>query len=66
MVANDAAARIFFEEYCQAEAILKEFAKGTAVPLLPHSAANKLAMKNMISPGHRVTRTFVAKGKKKR
>jgi hypothetical protein len=53
------------EEYRQAEAILKEFAKGTPVPLLPASAANKLAMKNMMSPGRRVARAFEAKGKKK-
>jgi hypothetical protein len=53
------------EEDRQAEAILKEFAKGTPVPLLPDSAANQLAMKNMMSPGCRVTRAFVAVGKKK-
>jgi hypothetical protein len=54
------------EEDRQAEAILKEFAKGTQRPLLPDSASNQLAMKNMMSPGRRMTRSFVAKGKKKR
>jgi hypothetical protein len=39
------------EDDHQAEVILKEFAKGTPVPLLPDSAANQLAMKNMMSPG---------------
>jgi hypothetical protein len=65
MVVDDASARKKLEEDRQAEAILKELAKGTPVPLLPDSAANQLAMKNMISPGHRVTRVFVAKGTKK-
>jgi hypothetical protein len=66
MVADDAGARKKLEEDCQAEVILKEFAKGTPVPLLPDSDANKLAMQNMMSPGRRVTRAFVAKRKKKR
>jgi hypothetical protein len=66
MVADDAVARKKIEEDRQAEAILKEFAKGTPVPLLPDSAANQLAMQNMMSPGRRVTRAFVAKGKKKK
>jgi hypothetical protein len=45
---------------------MKEFAKGNPVPLLPESDANLLAMQNMMSPGRRVTRYFVAKGKKKK
>jgi hypothetical protein len=53
------------EEDRQAEAILKEFAKGTTLPLLPDSAANQLAMKNMMSTGHSVTRAFVSNGTKK-
>jgi hypothetical protein len=65
MVADDAAARKLLEEDRQADAILKEFAKGTPVPILPDSDANQLAMQNMMSPGHRVTKSFVAKGKKK-
>jgi hypothetical protein len=65
MVADDAAARKKLEEDCQAEVILKDFAKGTPVPLLPDSAENQLAMKNMMYPGRRVTRDFVTKGKKK-
>jgi hypothetical protein len=64
IVADDAAARKKLEEDRQAEAILKEFAKVTQGPLLPDSAANQLAMKNIMSPGRRVTRAFVAKGKK--
>jgi phage anti-repressor protein len=52
------------EEYRQAEAILKEFTKGTPGTLLPDSAANQLAMNNMMSPGRRVARYFVAKEKK--
>jgi hypothetical protein len=48
----------------QAEAILKEFAKGSPVTLLPDSAANQLAMKNMMSPGRKVTRAFSVKEKK--
>jgi hypothetical protein len=54
------------EEDRQSEAILKEFAKGTPVPLIPDPDANQLAMKNMMYPGRRVTRVFVAKGKKKK
>jgi hypothetical protein len=65
MVTDDAAARKKLAEDRQAEVILKEFAKGTPVPLLPDSAANQLAMKNMMSPGRRVTRAFVARGSKK-
>jgi hypothetical protein len=64
MVADDAAARKNLEEDRQAEAILKEFANGKPVPLLHDSAANQLAMKTMMSPSRRVTRDFVAKGKK--
>jgi hypothetical protein len=66
MVADDAAAVKLLEEDRQADAILKEFAKGTPVPLLPDSDANQLAMQNVMSSGRRVTRSFVAKGKKKR
>jgi hypothetical protein len=65
MVADDAAARKNLEEDRQADAILKDFAKGTPVPLLPGSDANQLAMQNMMSPGRQVTRGFVAKGEKK-
>jgi hypothetical protein len=54
------------EEDHQAEAILKEFAKGTPVHLLPDSDANKLAINNMMSPGRRAARAFVTKGKKER
>jgi hypothetical protein len=54
------------EEDRQAEAILKGFAKGTPLPLLQDSSANQLAMKNMMSPGCRVTRALVVKGTKKR
>jgi hypothetical protein len=66
MVADDAAARKLLEEDLQADAILKEFAKGTPSRFLPESDANKVAMQNMMSPGRRVTRSFAAKGKKKR
>jgi hypothetical protein len=66
MVADDAAARKKMEEDRQAEAILKEFTKGTPSPLLPDSDANIVAMQNMMSPGRWVTRSFVAKRKKKR
>jgi hypothetical protein len=66
MVADDASARKKMEQDRQAETILKEFSKETQGPLLPDSAANQLAMKNMMSPGRRVTRSFVAKGKKKK
>jgi hypothetical protein len=65
MVADDAAVRKKLEEDRQAEAILKEFFEGTPVPLLPDSDANQLAMQNMMSPGRRVSRDSVAKGKKK-
>jgi hypothetical protein len=65
MVADDTAARKLLEEDRQADAILKEFAKGTPVRLFPDSDANKLAMQNMMSPGYWVTRSFTAKGKKK-
>jgi hypothetical protein len=65
MVADDAMARKLLEEDHQADAILKESAKGTPVPLFPDSDANQLAMQNMMSPGRRVTRSFVAKGHKK-
>jgi hypothetical protein len=66
MVADDAAARKILEEDRQAEAILKEFAKGTQGPLLHDAAGNQLAMKNMMSPGRGVTRAYVTKGKKKK
>jgi hypothetical protein len=66
MIADDATARTILEEDRQEEAILKEFAKGTPVPLLPGSDANQLAMQNMMSPDCRVARAFVTKGKKKR
>jgi hypothetical protein len=46
--------------------MLKEFAKGTPVRFFPDSDANQLAMQNMMYHGHRVTRSFAAKGKKKR
>jgi hypothetical protein len=65
MFADDAARKILEEDH-QAEAILKDFAKGTPVPLLPESDANQLAMQNMMYPGLGVTRSFVAKGKKKK
>jgi hypothetical protein len=65
MVADDVAARTLLEEDRQADTILKEFAKETPAPLLPDSDATQLAMQNMMSPGRRVTRSFVAKGKKK-
>jgi hypothetical protein len=60
------AARKLLEEDRQADTILKECAKGTPVPLLPDSDANQLTMQNIMSPGRRVTWSFVAKGKKKR
>jgi hypothetical protein len=66
IVADDAAAIKKLEEDRQAEAILKEFTKGLPIPLLTDSAANQLAMNNMMSPGHRVTYAFVAEGKKKK
>jgi hypothetical protein len=66
MVADDAAAGQLLEEDRQGDAILKEFFKGTPVPLLPDSDSNHLVMQNMMSPGPWVTRSFVAKGKKKR
>jgi hypothetical protein len=66
MVADDTVARKILEEDRQAEAILKEFAKGTPLPLFHDSAANQLAMKNMMSPGRIVTRDLVVKGMKKR
>jgi hypothetical protein len=65
MVADDTAARKKLEKDRQAEAILKVFTKGTPVPLLHDSAANQLAMKNMMSPGCRVTRASVVKRTKK-
>jgi hypothetical protein len=65
MVADDAAARKKLEEGRQADAMLKEFSKGTPVRLFPDSDANQLAMQNMMSPGRRVARSFTAKGKKK-
>jgi hypothetical protein len=51
MVADDTVARAIFEEDRQAEAILKEFAKGNSVPRLEYSAANQRAIRNMMSPG---------------
>jgi hypothetical protein len=66
MVADDAAAIKKLEEDRQAEAILKEFANGSPVPLLPDSDANQLSMQDMMSPGRRVTRAFFAIGKKKK
>jgi hypothetical protein len=65
MVADDTAARNFLEEDHQAEAILKEFTKGTPIPRLQDSSANQLAMNNMMSPGRRVTSALVVKGTKK-
>jgi hypothetical protein len=59
MVADDTSARKILEEDHQA-------AKGTQVPRLQDPAANQLAMKNIMSPGRRVTRAFVVKGTKKR
>jgi hypothetical protein len=46
--------------------MLKEFAKGTPVHIFPDSDTNQLAMQNMMSPGLQVTRSFAAKGKKKK
>jgi hypothetical protein len=66
MVADDAAAGKLLEEDRQADAMLKEFAKGTPLRLFPDSDANQLAIHNMMSPGRRVTRSFAAKGKKKK
>jgi hypothetical protein len=66
MVADNAAARKLLEEDRQADAILKEFAKGTPVRLFPDSDANQLAMQNIMYPARWVTRSFAAKGKKKR
>jgi hypothetical protein len=66
MVADDTAARKKMEEYYQAEAILKEFAKVTPLPLLHDSAANQLSTKNIMCPGHRVARALVIKVTKKK
>jgi hypothetical protein len=66
MVVDDAAARTLLEEDFQADAMLKEFAKGTPVHLFPDSDANQLAMQNMMSPGRRVTRSFADKGNRKK
>jgi hypothetical protein len=66
MVVDDNAARKLLEEDRQAEVILKESAMGTPVPCLWDSAANQLAMKNMMSPGRRVTRVLVVKGTQKK
>jgi hypothetical protein len=66
MVADDAAVRKLLEKDRQADAILKEFAKGTPARLLPDSDANQLTMQNMMSHDRWVTRSFAVKGKKKR
>jgi hypothetical protein len=66
MVADDAMVRKLLEGDRQADAMLNEFYTGTPVCLFPDSDANQLAMQNMMSPGRRVTRSFTAKGKKKR
>jgi hypothetical protein len=66
MVADDVAARKLLEDDCQADAMLKEFAKGTPARIFTDSDANQLAMQNMVSPDRRVTSSFAAKGKKKR
>jgi hypothetical protein len=44
MVADDATARTLLEEDLQADAMLKEFAKGTPVRLFTESDATKIAM----------------------
>jgi hypothetical protein len=66
MVADDAAARKLLEEDRQADAIIKEFTKGTPACLFPDSDVNQLAMQNMMSPDRRVTRSFATKGKEKK
>jgi hypothetical protein len=66
MVADDSKAIQLLEEDCQADAMLKDFAKGTSVNLFPDSDANQLSMQSTMSPGRQVTRSFTAKGKKKK
>jgi hypothetical protein len=65
MSAGDTAARAILEEDRQAEAILKEFAKGTSV-LCGDPVANLLVVRNMMSPGHTITRSSDIKGQKQK
>jgi hypothetical protein len=66
MIADDPAARAILEEDRQAEAILKEFVKGNYVPRREDSAANPHAIRNMMSPGRRITRDSAIKGQKQK
>jgi hypothetical protein len=55
----------FWKKNRQAEAILKEFAKCTAV-LRGDPSANLLAIHNMMSPGRRIMRSSALKGQEQK
>jgi hypothetical protein len=60
MIADDTTARVILEEDRQAEAILKEFSKGTCV-LRADQSADLFAIQNMMSPGQRIKKSSAIK-----